>query len=334
MADNQNYYEVLGIEKNAGGEEIKKAYRTLSLKNHPDRNNGSAESTALFQKISQAYDTLSDDQKRRQYDMSLSGGGGMGMPFGQFGQNMPFGQNMHHFSTGEFNPAELFTFFSNNVFGGGGGQNGVNISVNGNGGINIGETIRANFGRMNMNDMRQRLSKPVPIIKNEEISLSKSYTGCTLPIEIVRGIVENGVTREEKETLYLSIPPGIDNNELLILRDKGHIHAENNKGDVKVFIKITNNSEFVRNGLDLILNKTISLKDALCGFSFDMRYIDDRIYKINNGHGNIITHNYKKMIPKMGMKRDEHIGNLIIEFNVIFPEKLSDEQIEGLAKIL
>ena len=327
MADNQNYYEVLGIEKNAGAEEIKKAYRTSSLKNHPDRNNGSAESTALFQKISQAYDTLSDDQKRRQYDMSLSGG---------------MGQNMHHFSTGEFNPAELFSFFSNNVFGAGGnanpfanmGGNGVNISVNGNGGINIGETIRANFARMNMNDMRQRLSKPVPIIKNEEISLSKSYTGCTLPIEIVRGIVENGVTREEKETLYLNIPPGIDNNEMLILRDKGHIHAENNKGDVKVFIKITNNSEFVRNGLDLILNKTISLKDALCGFSFDMRYIDDRIYKINNGHGNIITHNYKKMIPKMGMKRDEHIGNLIIEFNVIFPEKLSDEQIEGLAKIL
>jgi DnaJ-class molecular chaperone len=196
--------------------------------------------------------------------MSLSGGGGgMGMQFGQFGQNMPFGQNVHHFSTGEFNPAELFNFFSNNVFGGGGGgQSGVNISVNGNGGINIGETIRANFGRMNMNDMRQRLNKPVPIIKNEEISLSKSYTGCTLPIEIVRGIVENGVTREEKETLYLNIPPGIDNNELLILRDKGHIHAENNKGDVKVFIKIINNSEFVRNGLDLILNKTIFLKNV------------------------------------------------------------------------
>ena len=332
MADNQNYYEILGVEKNAGGEEIKKAYRTLSLKNHPDRNNGSAESTALFQKISQAYDTLSDDQKRRQYDMSLSGGGGMG-------------QNMHHFSTGEFNPAELFTFFSNNIFGGGGGGgvpfahmanmgNGVNVSVNGNGGINIGETIRANFGRMNMNDMRQRLNKPVPIIKNEEITLSKSYSGCTLPIEIVRGIVENSVTREEKETLYLTIPPGIDNNELLILRDKGHIHAENNKGDVKVFIKITNNTDFVRTGLDLTLNKTISLKEALCGFTFDMRYIDDRIYKINNGHGNIITHNYKKMIPKMGMKRDEHIGNLIIDFSVIFPEKLSDEQIEGLMKIL
>ena len=187
---------------------------------------------------------------------------------------------------------------------------------------------------MNMNDMRQRLNKPVPIIKNEEITLSKSYSGCTLPIEIVRGIVENSVTREEKETLYLTIPPGIDNNELLILRDKGHIHAENNKGDVKVFIKITNNTDFVRTGLDLTLNKTISLKEALCGFTFDMRYIDDRIYKINNGHGNIITHNYKKMIPKMGMKRDEHIGNLIIDFSVIFPEKLSDEQIEGLMKIL
>lgn len=333
MSDNQNYYEVLGVEKNTSPEEIKKAYRVLSLKWHPDRNNGSAESTAFFQKITQAYNTLSDDQKRRQYDMSLSGMGS-GIQFG------PGNGNVHHFSTGEFNPADIFKFFSNNMFAGSGVPfahnmgNGVHVSVNGNGGINIGETIRANFANMNMNDMRQRLNKPVPIIKNEEITLSKAYTGCTLPIEITRGIIENGVSREEKETLYLNIPPGVDNNELLILRDKGHIHAENNKGDVKVFIKIANNTEFIRNGLDLILNKTISLKDALCGFSFDMRYIDDRIYKINNGNGNIITHNYKKIIPKMGIKRDEHVGNLIIDFSVVFPEKLTDEQIEGLAKIL
>lgn len=323
MADTpQNYYEILGVEKTTSPEEIKKAYRVLSLKWHPDRNNGSAESTAFFQKITQAYNTLSDDQKRRQYDMSLSGGGSGGMG------------NVHHFSSQEFNPAELFNFFSNNIFGNMGGGSGGGIHMNGGGGINIGETIRANFGRMNMNEIRQRLNKPVPIIKNEEITLAKAYTGCTLPIEIVRGIVEDGVSREEKETLYLTIPAGIDNNELLILRDKGHIHAENNKGDVKVFIKIINNTEFIRNGLDLTLHKTISLKDALCGFSFDMRYIDDRIYKINNGNGNIITHNYKKVIPKMGIKRDEHVGNLIIDFSVVFPEKLSSEQIAELAKIL
>jgi len=236
------------------------------------------------------------------------------------------GMNMH-FRPGnnnEFDPAELFTFFSNNIFANMGG------SMPG----GIGETIRANFGKMNINDMRQRLNKPIPIIKNEEITIAKAYTGCTLPIEIVRTIIENGVNREEKETLYVNIPHGIDNNELLIIKEKGHIHADNNRGDVKIFIKIVNDTEFVRNGLDLTLHKTISLKDALCGFTFDMRYIDDRIFKINNGNGNIITHNYKKVIQGMGIKRENHIGNLIIEFSVIFPEKLTDEQVNALTKIL
>ena len=103
---------------------------------------------------------------------------------------------------------------------------------------------------------------------------------------------------------------------------------------MKIFIKIINNTDFVRNGLDLTLHKTISLKDALCGFTFDMRYIDERIFKINNGNGNIITHNYKKVIQGMGIKRENHIGNLIIEFSVIFPEKLTDEQVDALTKIL
>jgi DnaJ-class molecular chaperone len=310
MSDNQNYYEVLGVERTTSPEEIKKAYRVLSLKWHPDRNNGSAESTALFQKITQAYNTLSDEQERRQYDMSLDGGGsgGGGIRFAQGG----FPTNI--------DPAEIFNFFSHNIFGGGGGQT---FHVNG-----------MNFGGIDINEMRKRMNKPVPIVINEEITLAKSYSGCTLPIEIVRGIVENGVTREEKETLYVTIPPGIDNGEMLILREKGHVHAENNKGDVKIFIKVTNTTDFVRTGLDLILHKSITLKEALCGFTFDMRYIDDRVFKINNGNGNIITHNYKKVIPQMGLRRENHVGNLIIEFSVIFPEKLSEEQIEGLAKIL
>ena len=91
------------------------------------------------------------------------------------------------------------------------------------------------------------------------------------------------------ETLYVSIPAGIDDNEIIVLKGKGNMIDEANKGDIKVFVKIKNNTEFVRNGLDLTYHKTISLKDALCGFSFDLKYIDGRTFKINNGNGNVIS---------------------------------------------
>ena len=84
----------------------------------------------------------------------------------------------------------------------------------------------------------------------------------------------------------------------------------------------------------MILNKNITLKEALCGFSFDLNYIDGRIFKITNGSGHIVTNNYNKVISNMGLSRDEHIGNLLINFTVDFPTELSAEQIESLTKIL
>jgi DnaJ-class molecular chaperone len=76
------------------------------------------------------------------------------------------------------------------------------------------------------------------------------------------------------------------------------------------------------------------LKDALCGFTFDMNYLDGRVYKINNNAGNIISQTYNKVLAGLGMKREEHIGNLIINFSVTFPEKLTEAQINGLREIL
>ena len=147
-------------------------------------------------------------------------------------------------------------------------------------------------------------------------------------------IIENEIKREETETIYIPIPLGIDNNEIIILREKGNILSDTNKGDIKIFIKIQNDTDFIRNGLDLVLNKTISLKDALCGFVFDLKYLDGRVFKINNTTGNIIANNYNKVLKGMGMRRDNHIGNLIINFTVTFPEKLTNEQMDSLREIL
>jgi len=322
-----NHYEILGVEENASADEIKKAYRKLSLQYHPDRNNNSAESTTKFQNISAAYEILSDDNSRRNYDMQLhmpTNGGmafhpGMGMQFPP-GMNFNMGGNgMPTFFTTnvEIDPADIFSFLSSNIFGGGGGGGGGGMR-------NI----------FNMENIKQKLAKPTPIIKTETITLSKAYTGYNMPIEITRWIVENDLKREETETIYLPIPRGVDNNEIIIIREKGNSLSEHNKGDIKVFIKIQNDTEFERNGLDLILNKTISLKDALCGFVFDMNYLDGRVFKLNNNAGNIVTHNYNKVIQGLGMKREEHTGNLIINFSVTFPEKLTQQQIDSLRTIL
>jgi len=346
-----NHYEVLGVPETASQEDIKKAYRKLSLQYHPDRNSNSAESTTKFQSISSAYETIGDEEKRRQYDMQskmqgMPFGGGPGMPFGN---GMPFhfpgmhpgmqggmhsgmqggmhSGNMPTFfttsSNGNFDPADILNFVSNNFFGGQGG--GVKIDGNG---------IRVGGNMFTMDNLKQRLAKPTPIIKTETITLNKAYTGYNMPIEITRWLVEGDVKREETETIYIPIPCGVDNNEIIILRDKGNSLSDQNKGDIKVFIKIQNDTEFVRNGLDLTLNKTISLKEALCGFEFDMNFLDGRTFKLNNNRGNIITHNYTKVIQGLGMKREDHVGNLHLNFNVVFPEKLTPEQMEALAKIL
>ena len=69
-----------------------------------------------------------------------------------------------------------------------------------------------------------------------------------------------------------------------------------------------------RNGLDIIYNKRVTLKEALCGFTFELNHINGKSYKITNGNGNTITPNYKKLLPNMGFKRDNHNGNFIIIF--------------------
>jgi DnaJ family protein A protein 2 len=83
------------------------------------------------------------------------------------------------------------------------------------------------------------------------------------------------------------------------------------------------------------LEKAISLKEALCGFTFDMKYLNGKNYSINNQAGNIIVPDYQKLISGMGLAREGHkTGNLIIHFKVQFPEKLEEEQIAKLREAL
>jgi DnaJ-class molecular chaperone len=164
--------------------------------------------------------------------------------------------------------------------------------------------------------------------------MDQVLSGANVPLEIERWNVENGIKVFETETIYVTIPQGIDDNEMIILRDKGNMLNEQAKGDVKVIVKITNTSEFKRAGLDLVFEKNITLKEALCGFTFELNYLNGKSYTLNNNKGNIIPPEYRKVYPGMGLTRGEHKGNMIIHFHVEFPEKLTEEQIASLATVL
>jgi DnaJ-class molecular chaperone len=127
---------------------------------------------------------------------------------------------------------------------------------------------------------------------------------------------------------------GIDNNEVIALERKGHVTADYEVGDVKVVIQVDNPTKLVRSGLDLTYTHQITLKEALCGFSFDLEYFQGKLLKIANQEGNIVTPQLKKTISNMGMKRDNRQGSLIIMFSIMFPSSLTSEQTETLRNIL
>ena len=312
-----DYYKVLGVDSNSSQDVIKRAFRKLSLKHHPDRG-GNAEE---FKKINEAYSTLSDVEKKRMYDMKknnpfMAGGGdgvdeifkmffGGGIPGMPPGMGMPgMNRNNIHMSTGGF--------------GGIPGMPNVQIFRNG-----------------RPVNMAHQMAKPPPIIKKIEISLEDAYNGINYPIEIDRWIMVGNEKKNEKEKIYVNIHKGVDNGEIKIVRDKGHVLNDRLKGDVKVFIKIkTVNGELQRKGLNLLCEKNISLKEALCGFLFEIKHVNGKSYNIKHDKGNIIPPNFIKQINGLGMERNNIKGNLIIKFNISFPKTLTSEQIDQLEKIL
>ena len=310
-----NYYEILGVSKEASENEIKKSYRTLSMKHHPDRGGD----TAKFQEINMAYETLSDSGKKLQYDMEQSGnhpfnGGGVEHEFDDMNQmfNMMFGggipRGMH--------PGMMHGFM---------GGPGIKIFHNG---------VQVNLGEGG--DIFQQLNKPQPIIKNIQITIEQAYNGATIPIEIEKWVIIQNMKVNEKETMSLTIPRGVDNGEMIIIRDCGNMINEKLKGDIKLIICMENNTEFIRNGLDIIYKKKLSLKEALCGFSFNIKHLNGNQLCLNNStKRNIIKPNYKKVIPNLGFyKNDNPTGNLIIDFEIEFPDTLSEEQMDSLSNIL
>lgn len=305
----ENFYKVLNVDENATQDEIKKAYRKLSLLNHPDKNK-SPDAVEKFKNINAAYQVLGDVEERKKYDNQRKRGTNINMDHVDMNDifNSFFGNNM---------PPHMSSMFGGNMGAPSFARGGPNIRI-----FQNGRPVNINT-----------LNKPVPIVKNLKISLEQSYNGDNVPLEVERWIFEDNVRKMEKETLYIPLKKGIDNNEMIILENKGNV-MNNIKGDIKLMITLQNDSEFKREGMNLILEKNISLKEALCGANFVIKHISGKQLKFNNEPGIVIKDNLIKKIDGFGMERDNSKGSLFIKFKIQYPDRLTNEQVERIKEIL
>jgi DnaJ-class molecular chaperone len=275
---NENPYKILDLNKNASKAEIKKKYRALSLKYHPDRPEGDEEK---FKEINKAYIILSDTVEKEKYD-----------------NKQPQGFNDMNF----FN--EMF---------------GVN-----------------RFKGASTMPFRQR--HMLNIDKSYEISFQESWSGVIKQIIIERFSLINGMKVIETEQLYIRIPPGLRNGNVIILKGKGNSIHNRIFGDVMVNIVVKNTTEFIRDELDLILKKKITFKESLVGFKFDIKHISGKKYCINNFDGKVIKDGYMKVVPRLGFFTESQgrktEGNLLVVFSVDYPDKLEKEIRDKLAEVL
>jgi DnaJ-class molecular chaperone len=297
------HYEVLGIDANADETEIKKAYRSLSFKHHPDRSQD-PDSSNIMQRINEAYEVLREPQSRQHYDAELNGM-----------HANPFMGNM-----GGIN---IFDMLFSQMAGGMGGIN-IEIVHNGNGTTFI----------------RRHIGKPETIVKNISITLEQAYTGFVATVEIDRWNMrqQDGLKINEIESMQVKIPAGVENGQSILLEGIGNGVEGNEgnsvKGDVKVCVSVQSHATFIRQGSDICFKKTMSLKEALCGTQFQFEHLNGKMLTLNVTNA-IIFPGGKKVFAGMGMpKTDGTVGNLVLEFDVQFPTSLTQEQKDVLSNVL
>ncbi len=339
----EDYYKTLGVDEKASEDELKKSYRKLSMLHHPDKNGNTDESKQKFQELNNAYETLSDANKRRMYDMMRRGGGGHGMPGGghpfehvfHFGGGGGPGPGMRspHGHASQFPPGipeELLHMLFGGHHGQGQGQG------QGQGPKVVFQTF--NPGMRTGGPMPQHQPQtprfqtpPESIIKTVSLSLEQCFNGCTIPIEIDRQIPDNDIVKIEKETIHAQIPKGVLQGDTIILNDCGHMNEYGMKGDIRIIVNILQHPVFKVEHLDLHIEKNIPLKLALCGFDFEIHHLNGKVFKLANKPGNVIKPGSIKTIPGLGLEKNGETGSLKIKFNVEFPDTLTSEQIQALS---
>jgi len=286
-----DFYETLGVKRDANESTIKKAYRELSFKTHPDRN-PSPDASVKMQAINEAYETLSDPQRRQQYDN----------PEPQH----PFGHPMGH-PMGV--PMNIFEMMRNMGHMGPMGP--------------MGEPMMFHFEHVhNMGSLESTI----------ELTFEQAYRGHTLPVTITREVIQGMTRGRETETMYVPVPPGLDNGEIIEITEKGH-HIQQKRGSLKLHVQVTPHEVFERKGMDLFCTHTLTFKESICGFDFMLQLLDGTSLKLKSSPGHVIQNMDERVIKGKGIHRGSD-GDLHVRFKVSSPGVLSDEAVQTLSNLL
>ena len=369
----KDYYEVLGVDKSASDDEIKKAYRRLAKKWHPDANSDNkAEAEAKFKEVGEAYEVLSNPQKRRNYDQFGSADGpsfGGGSGFGGYGTS-----GFSGFS-GDFGDVDLGDIFSSFFGGGFGGRSSRSSNPNA---PRKGNDLEANI-TISFEEAFKGVTKEFKISKNVKcedcdgkgakkgtsvdtcpnchgsgkVSTTQRIGGfgsfqtvhdcekCRGTGKIIKEPCEKcGGKGEYRKTVSINvtIPAGVDNGQSLILRGKGEPGKNGGQdGDIYLNVKVKNSTPFVREGNNVRLTVPITITQATLGGNLNIPTVDGDIIEYEISPGTQFGDEF--VLKGKGFSRVHSTvsGDLIFNVQVQTPKKLTKEQrelFESLARTM
>ncbi|XP_039057709.1 dnaJ homolog subfamily B member 4-like [Hibiscus syriacus] len=338
-----DYYNVLKVDRTATEDDLKKAYRKLAMKWHPDKNpNNKKEAEANFKQISEAYEAslsfilfqvLSDPQKRAIYNQQGEEGLKNIPPPGSGGSS----RNGFCGSSG-FNPRnaeDIFAeFFGSSPFEFGSVGPGRSARFHSDGGKFGGFGCTDNNFRTYNDTTPPR--KPPPVESKLPCTLEELYTGSTRKMKISRTVVNSsGRQAQESETLTIDVKPGWKKGTKITFPDKGNEQPNQLPADLVFVIDEKPHDLYKRDGNDLIVDRKVSLAEALGGTTVNLTTLNGR--KLSLPITDIIHPGYELIVAKEGMpiaKEPGNRGDLRIKFDVKFPTKLTPEQRAGLKRVL
>ncbi|SOV20368.1 heat shock protein 40, type II [Plasmodium sp. gorilla clade G2] len=322
--DETDYYAVLGLTKDCTQDDIKKAYRKLAMKWHPDKHQNEEdkiEAERKFKLIGEAYEVLSDEEKRKNYDL-----------FGQSDLGGYTNNDETYYTYSNIDPNELFNrFFSHEAssfF-----SQGFDDFPSFQGFANMNSRrSRSNRSNIFSRSFGRGASFEVPLL----VTLEELYTGCRKKLKVTRKRFVGLNSYEDNTFITVDVKPGWSDGTKINFHGEGEQSSPNEQpGDLVFIIKTKPHDRFIREGNNLIYKCYLPLDKALTGFQFNIKSLDNR--DINVRVDDIINPNSKKIITNEGMpysKSPSVKGDLFIEFDIVFPKKLSPEQKRTLKETL